>query len=119
MWTNWSPLCMSIIRVCRSSGYVDHQGIGGSEMFGPEGFSDVVMLFRQAHPRLRVEIEKMKANSDTVQAQLFWSDSGPTTSAVSETSYQKRTEVTVRFDAGWPSSIGTGACTDDPANVSA
>ena len=57
-----------------SARYVDHQGIGGSEMFGPEGFSEVVRLFRHAHPWLRVEIEKLAANSDTVQFQLFWSE---------------------------------------------
>ena len=85
-----------------SLNYVDHQGIGGSEVFGPDGFANVVTSARQSHPGLRVVIQELTVAGDTVEAQLIWFEPGPTRSASSETvpETQRRTAETVRFAGG-------------------
>ena len=85
-----------------SPDYVDHQGIGGSEVYGPDGFANVVMSARQSHPGLRVIIQELTVAGDIVQAQLVWFESEPTESsslnAMRET--QRKTAETVRFADG-------------------
>ena len=85
-----------------SPNYVDHQGIGGSEVYGPDGFANVVMLARRSHPGLRVVIQELTVAGDTVQAQLVWFEPEPTWSPSPETAQemQRRTAETVRFADG-------------------
>ena len=83
-----------------SPDYIDHQGIGGSKMYGPKGFADVVTQFRQARPRLRVTVETLTANGDHVEAKLFWCEPGPIDTSDSRCAYEKRTIEIVRFANG-------------------
>ena len=83
-----------------SVSYVDHQGIGGSKMYGRSGFAEVVRIARDARPRLRVDIEKLVVNGDTVEAELFWYELGDSQGPESEDPYQKRSNEIVRFEGG-------------------
>ena len=85
-----------------SPAYVDHQGIGGLEVVGPDGFAGVVALARQAHPGLRVVIEDLSAAGETVRAQLAWFEPEPTPGAISGTVQlpHRRTLEVVRFADG-------------------
>lgn len=53
-------------------GYIDHQGLEGIEIRGPEGFSRVVRAARSALPDLQVDIEDLIAEGDRVVARLRW-----------------------------------------------
>ncbi len=83
-----------------SDSYIDHQGIGGSKMYGPDGFAEVVRVARAAHPRLRVDIRRLIVNGDTVEAELFWDEFGPLRGSGSRKPYQRRTNEVVRFEGG-------------------
>ena len=93
---------VSNLELLVSPDYVDYQGIGGSEVYGPDGFANVVMLARQSHPGLRVVIQELTVAGDTVQARLVWFESEPTWRSGSKTVHetQRRTAETVRFVDG-------------------
>ena len=92
----------SAVELVVSPNYVDHQGIGGAEVFGADGFANVVTLARQAHPQLRVEIQELNTEGDKVTARLVWSqpgaESSPIPKRVPET--QRQTIENVRFANG-------------------
>ena len=83
-----------------SASYVDHQGIGGSEIYGPGGFAEVVRSARQAHPRLRVDILELTVKGDTVEARLFWYEPGQAQGSNFPTPHERRTIEIVRFACG-------------------
>lgn len=83
-----------------SDKYIDHQGIGTSKMYGPEGFAEVVRIGRAAHPRRRVDIRHLIANGNTVETELFWYEIGEVRDSESGQVYQKRTFEVVRFESG-------------------
>lgn len=94
-----------------SDDYIDHQGIGGSKMYGPEGVAEVVRIARAARPRLRVDIRHLIANGDTVEAELFWYEIGEVRDSGSGDIYEKRTMEVVRCENGravehWGERIG-------------
>ena len=91
---------LSTVESLVSLNYVDHQGIGGSKIYGPKGFAHVVTLFRQARPRLRVTIETLTANGNHVEAKLIWCDPGSKAGPDSWCAYEKRTIEIVRFANG-------------------
>ncbi len=53
--------------------YLDHQGLGGDPMHGPQGFTTVVMAARTNAARLDVEIADIIAGGDRVVLRLRWS----------------------------------------------
>lgn len=93
---------VSTLELLVSPSYVDHQGIGGSEVYGPDGFASVVMLARHSHPGLRVLIEELTVAGDTVHARLAWFEPEPTPDSSSNAGdvTQRRTAETVRFSDG-------------------
>ena len=52
--------------------YVDHQGLGGTELTGVEGFRQVVAASRAAMPNLKVIIENSVIKGDCIVARLRW-----------------------------------------------
>ncbi len=52
--------------------YIDHQGLEGIEIRGPDGFSRVVETARGAIRDLQVTIEDLIAEDDKVVARLQW-----------------------------------------------
>ncbi len=63
---------LSGVDVVIAAGYIDHQGLEGIEIRGPEGFSRVVRAARCAFPALQVDIEDLIAEGDRVVARLRW-----------------------------------------------
>ncbi len=55
-----------------AAGYIDHQGLEGIEIRGPEGFNRVVRAARSAFPDLQVDVEDLIAEGDRVVARLRW-----------------------------------------------
>ena len=92
----------SAVELVVSPNYVDHQGIGGAEVFGADGFANVVTLARQAHPQFRVEIQELNTEGDKVTVRLVRSQPGaeisPSPKRVQET--QRQTIEVVRFANG-------------------
>ncbi len=72
--------------------YVDHQGIGGSKIFGTSGFASLVTRARQGHPLLRVEILEISVDGDRVTARLIWTEADYDAS--------RQTIDTIRFSDG-------------------
>lgn len=87
---------LSTVESFVSPHYVDHQGIGGSKIYGAKGFAEVVRSFRQARPRLKVTIEALATNGDFVEAKLFWCEPNPMPISDSQNAYEKRTIETIR-----------------------
>lgn len=52
--------------------YLDHQGLRGGAVDGPEGFAAVVTAARQRYVRLEVTLEDVIAGGDRVAARLRW-----------------------------------------------
>src|SRR5213083_197805 len=52
--------------------YLDHQGFGGEEIRGPEGFRRVVETARSGFHELRVSIEDLIADDDRAAVRLRW-----------------------------------------------
>ena len=92
----------SVVELVVSPNYVDHQGIGGAEVFGADGFANVVTLARQAHPQFRVEIRELNTEGDKVTVRLVRSqpraEISPSPKRVQET--QRQTIEVVRFANG-------------------
>jgi predicted SnoaL-like aldol condensation-catalyzing enzyme len=57
--------------------YIDHQGLGETEIRGPHGFSRVVMAARRACPHLQVGIEDLIAEGDRAVVRLHWRSAQP------------------------------------------
>ena len=55
-----------------AAGYVDHQGLRGEVMFGPDGFRTVVEAARAAYDRLYIDVSELKAQGDTISARFRW-----------------------------------------------
>jgi predicted SnoaL-like aldol condensation-catalyzing enzyme len=53
--------------------YLDHQGLGGNPIHGPEGFATVVLAARTNAAHLDVEIADVIADGDRVVLRLRWS----------------------------------------------
>ena len=81
-------------------GYVDHQGLRGVKVFGPEGFATVVTLARRRRPRLRVEIEELAVDGDTVTARLMWTEPEVGERSGGAPDPPRRTVEVVRFSGG-------------------
>lgn len=54
--------------------YVDHQGLGGEQLTGPDGFRRVVLAVRAAAPDLHIAIEELIAEGDPLVVRLRWRD---------------------------------------------
>ena len=80
-----------------SADYVDHQGVGGGELFGADGFASVVQLSRQRHPESKVEIDELHNAGQVVVAKLKWSE--PTSRTGDYATYRRTIEI-VRFAGG-------------------
>jgi predicted ester cyclase len=52
--------------------FIDHQGLGGEAMRGPDGFREVVATARDGHVELAVTIEDLIEGSDRAAARLRW-----------------------------------------------
>lgn len=52
--------------------YVDHQGLGGTELRGQDGFRRVIAAARAAMPSLQVAIEELITNGDRLVTRLRW-----------------------------------------------
>lgn len=52
--------------------YVDHQGLGGQEVRGPDGFREVVEAARRDEG-LQVTVEDLVADEETAAVRLRWS----------------------------------------------
>jgi predicted ester cyclase len=52
--------------------YLDHQGIGGKQVRGPDGFRNVVELARSGFDDLRVSVQDMIGGPDRAAARLLW-----------------------------------------------
>ena len=52
--------------------YVDHQGLGGAELKGTDGFRRVVLAARAESSNLTVAIENLAAEGDRLAARLRW-----------------------------------------------
>lgn len=52
--------------------YLDHQGLGGNEMRGVDGFVEVVRVARQAYSALKVEVVDVKLSGASVEGLLRW-----------------------------------------------
>ena len=76
--------------------YIDHQGVGGGPLGGPDGFAGVVELSRERHPELSVDIDELHVLGDVVVAKLSWRE--PDRSGACAT-YRRTIEV-VRFAEG-------------------
>lgn len=81
-------------------GYVDHQGLRGVKVFGPDGFSSVVTLARRRRPRLRVEIEELAVDGDTATAWLTWTEPEAGLRSGAAPDPPRRTVDVVRFAGG-------------------
>ena len=55
-----------------SATYLDHQGLGNSDLHGPEGFRRVVTLARSGYEQLDVHIEDLLIEGDKLAARLHW-----------------------------------------------
>ena len=60
---------LAVVDEVIASNYVYH-GSGGQEYKGPEGFKQIVTMFRTAFPDLRVTLEDMVAEGDKVAHRL-------------------------------------------------
>ncbi len=61
-----------------SSEYVDHQRPAWLDVHGSEEFKQIVMGARKSLPNLRVTIEDVIAEGDTVATRLHWYSTHPT-----------------------------------------
>ncbi len=52
--------------------YLDHQGITGHPMHGPEGFVRIVQMVRRRYSHLSIAIQNVQVHGDEIQAQLTW-----------------------------------------------
>ena len=52
--------------------YLDHQGLGGNEVRGADGFVHVVTVARQAYSELNVEVVDVKLGGDSVEGRVHW-----------------------------------------------
>ena len=55
-----------------SATYLDHQGVGGGELIGPDEFRRVVAVARSGYDELDVRIEDVLVDGDKVAARLRW-----------------------------------------------
>jgi predicted ester cyclase len=62
---------LSSLTAAIADDYVDHQGLGGVEIRGQDGFRQVVEAARQ-HAGLKVTIEDLVAMDDKVALRLRW-----------------------------------------------
>lgn len=69
---------LSNVAVVIDTTYIDHQGLDGTALKGPDGFCRVVMAARTAFPDLRVSIEDLISEDDRVVARLRWHGTRPT-----------------------------------------
>ena len=53
-------------------GYTDHQGLGDSLMYGPDGFSQVVNAARLPYRKLSVEVVELRSGAESAEARLRW-----------------------------------------------
>ena len=60
-----------------ASDYLDHQGLGGVELRGQQGFRQVIGAARQGLPNLQVTIEDLLAEGDKVVVRLHWHSTDP------------------------------------------
>ncbi len=58
-----------------SPDYLDHQGLDGSSLRGPEGFRRVVAAARRGSGELTVEIQDLIVEGDRAAARIRWRDS--------------------------------------------
>ncbi len=58
-----------------SPDYLDHQGLDGSSLRGPEGFGRVVAAARRGSDELTVDIQDLIVAGDRVAARIRWRDS--------------------------------------------
>ena len=68
---------ISTVDAVVAANYVDHQGLGGADIRGSEGFSSVVQAARTAFYHLEVTIEDLIAEGDRVAARIHWFGSLP------------------------------------------
>jgi len=52
--------------------YVDHQGLRGEEIHGPEGFRRVVEAARSAYAALDVRFADVQTEGDKITARFHW-----------------------------------------------
>ena len=65
-----------------ASEYLDHQGLGGDPLRGPEGFVQVVAAVQEAFPDLEITVIGQVSDSHHIAAVLEWttsSEGGTTT----------------------------------------
>jgi predicted SnoaL-like aldol condensation-catalyzing enzyme len=55
-----------------AAGYLDHQGLGGNELRGADGFIQVVTAARRAYSELNVEVVDIKLSGDNVEGHVHW-----------------------------------------------
>lgn len=63
---------LSTVTSLVAADYVDHQGLPGVEIRGPDGFSRVVKSARANSAELRVQIEDLIAQTDKVAVRINW-----------------------------------------------
>lgn len=69
---------LSDVKSVISPDYIDHQGLNGIEIKGPEGFSQVVTAAHSGPHNLSVIIHDLIAEGDKVAARLHWHSIDPT-----------------------------------------
>jgi predicted SnoaL-like aldol condensation-catalyzing enzyme len=63
---------LSDVRAVIAARYIDHQGLSGSAVTGPDGFRHVVMTARSSYPNLRIEVKDLITEGDSVALRLRW-----------------------------------------------
>ena len=63
---------VSNVTLLVAADYVDHQGLSGVQIIGPEGFSRVVTTARASSRELHVRIDDLIAEKDKVAVRLHW-----------------------------------------------
>lgn len=76
--------------------YMDHQGLRGAQISGPEGFRRVVSAARSVYSSLDVWVEDLIVEGSKVAARLRWSGQRASDSAI----VIRETIDIVRFEGG-------------------
>jgi len=93
--------------------YIDHQGLHGIRISGPDGFRRVVAAARAAYPEgLNVLVQDTVAEADKVVLRLRWRGTAPRSTAEQPELVERETVDILRFVSGkavehWGARLGS------------
>lgn len=100
--------------------YIDHQGLRGIQISGPDGFRRVVTAARGAYPAgLNVLVEDSVAEADKVVLRLRWRGTARRSASEQPEFVERETIDILRFVGGeavehWGARLGSADATDAP-----